>query len=593
MNAVRSKSKPHRQEFGLSLYLPFRASVSFALVILLTAPQRVLHASLMDRDADGDVDGIDFSIFAACYNKAGNPPRTLFCEPEDRIAFDTDGDGDIDGIDFAQFANCFNAAGNPPRCNDPPFTFQVRNADELIAALATARPDDTIKTIVPRINMPTYYVIPPGVTLTSDGTRDNRLIVGGIIYVAGQQPDPVDVTIRNLTIGGPVILIDPANTLIEDCYIDGDGDDTGIRPPTNAFWFLVWKRPVTTATVRRCEPRNFQNDGFSISHKSGGTQSDASGGTLIIEDGYLDENSNMGLDLNDQPLTAHDRGRLIVHGGRYGPTPADSMVASGAVKSPIELYDATFVGGGIQGTIVERCTVTDAGGHVFTFYPWNGSGHVIDTVCHDNLGQIVLTGFLSGHQFDIKRCSFTYDQWENPSPTVTVRGLTLEELATVVCESSIFIGNRRASNGVSRAVMATGIDSFFRAITINNCLFHNWGAVYNVRNTNFNYATFYNNVHLDNVSIATALSAGILTGDKNFYDQGTNALVLPGATHFPNGDGADAYDMVDYLNHDFHPTGPTNDIKALGAPNTAPTYDFDGNLFNQLAPDLGPYVVPN
>jgi hypothetical protein len=74
----------------------------------------------MDRDADGDVDGVDFSVFASCFNKAGNPPRTIGCSPDDQINMDSDGDGDIDGVDFSVFASCFNKAGNPPRtlgCN--------------------------------------------------------------------------------------------------------------------------------------------------------------------------------------------------------------------------------------------------------------------------------------------------------------------------------------------------------------------------------------------------------------------------------------------------------------------------------------------
>jgi hypothetical protein len=68
-----------------------------------------------DRDKDGDVDGVDFSIFASCFNKAGNPPRTLGCSSDDADAFDQDGDNDVDGVDFAKFASCFNKAGNPPR----------------------------------------------------------------------------------------------------------------------------------------------------------------------------------------------------------------------------------------------------------------------------------------------------------------------------------------------------------------------------------------------------------------------------------------------------------------------------------------------
>lgn len=68
-----------------------------------------------DRDADGDVDGVDFSVFASCFNKAGNPPRTVGCDAGDRDALDFDDDSDIDGFDFSMFASCFNRAGNPPR----------------------------------------------------------------------------------------------------------------------------------------------------------------------------------------------------------------------------------------------------------------------------------------------------------------------------------------------------------------------------------------------------------------------------------------------------------------------------------------------
>jgi hypothetical protein len=68
-----------------------------------------------DCDADGDVDGIDFGVFASCYNKAGNSPRTLGCTPEQGDKLDFDDDGDVDGVDFSAFASCFNKAGNPPR----------------------------------------------------------------------------------------------------------------------------------------------------------------------------------------------------------------------------------------------------------------------------------------------------------------------------------------------------------------------------------------------------------------------------------------------------------------------------------------------
>jgi len=68
-----------------------------------------------DQDQDCDVDGVDFAAFASCFNKAGNPPRTFRCPPENAAAFDFFDDGDVDGIDFSLFASCYNGAGNPPR----------------------------------------------------------------------------------------------------------------------------------------------------------------------------------------------------------------------------------------------------------------------------------------------------------------------------------------------------------------------------------------------------------------------------------------------------------------------------------------------
>jgi hypothetical protein len=68
-----------------------------------------------DVDGDGDVDGVDFSTFASCFNKAGNFPRTAGCPVLSSVRLDFDHDRDIDGVDFGVFATCYNKAGNPPR----------------------------------------------------------------------------------------------------------------------------------------------------------------------------------------------------------------------------------------------------------------------------------------------------------------------------------------------------------------------------------------------------------------------------------------------------------------------------------------------
>jgi hypothetical protein len=68
---------------------------------------------------DAVFDCNDFAFFAACFNKAGNPPRGG-CSPEQIAAYHADHDNDIDGVDFAKFAQCFNGAGNPPRATGCP-----------------------------------------------------------------------------------------------------------------------------------------------------------------------------------------------------------------------------------------------------------------------------------------------------------------------------------------------------------------------------------------------------------------------------------------------------------------------------------------
>jgi hypothetical protein len=61
------------------------------------------------------VDGIDFAVFASCFNGAGQPPRTTNCTTDESDRFDFDGDSDVDGVDFSKFASCYNGAGNPTR----------------------------------------------------------------------------------------------------------------------------------------------------------------------------------------------------------------------------------------------------------------------------------------------------------------------------------------------------------------------------------------------------------------------------------------------------------------------------------------------
>lgn len=78
------------------------ATSNVAFLTVATVPQ--------DADADGDVDGADFGIFAGCFNGAGNPV-TAEC-----LWADLDADSDVDGSDFGLFSSCFNGTGNQPVC---------------------------------------------------------------------------------------------------------------------------------------------------------------------------------------------------------------------------------------------------------------------------------------------------------------------------------------------------------------------------------------------------------------------------------------------------------------------------------------------
>ena len=74
-----------------------------------------------DYDEDGDVDGLDFSHFVTCYNKANNLSRCFngYDLTKNGKRSDIDNDRDVDLVDFLAFANCYNGAEQKPRdCGD-------------------------------------------------------------------------------------------------------------------------------------------------------------------------------------------------------------------------------------------------------------------------------------------------------------------------------------------------------------------------------------------------------------------------------------------------------------------------------------------
>lgn len=82
---------------------------------VITAEDATLTMLLIDLarpdfDGDGDVDGVDYAVFAGCFNGTGTPVAAG-CEAED-----LNGDAYVDGADFSLFAACFNGSADPPAC---------------------------------------------------------------------------------------------------------------------------------------------------------------------------------------------------------------------------------------------------------------------------------------------------------------------------------------------------------------------------------------------------------------------------------------------------------------------------------------------
>jgi hypothetical protein len=63
-----------------------------------------------DINGDNSVDGVDYGLFAGCFNGTGNP-----IAPGCASA-DMNTDNSVDGVDYGLFAGCFNGTGNPSPC---------------------------------------------------------------------------------------------------------------------------------------------------------------------------------------------------------------------------------------------------------------------------------------------------------------------------------------------------------------------------------------------------------------------------------------------------------------------------------------------
>ena len=89
----------------------------------LSGPPDPVDCVGLDFDLDGDVDGVDFAVFASCFNKSDHAPRSDGCTRQQASLCDNDTDGDVDAADFVALIVCYGGAGKPPR--DCRYTDQV------------------------------------------------------------------------------------------------------------------------------------------------------------------------------------------------------------------------------------------------------------------------------------------------------------------------------------------------------------------------------------------------------------------------------------------------------------------------------------
>lgn len=539
-----------------------------------------LRANPMDRDQDGDVDGVDFAIFASCFNGAGQPPRTSGCSAADAAAFDSDDDGDVDGVDFSEFASCFNKAGNTPRCEE---VFLVSNEAELLAAANTEAQCGDVIEIVAGSTITSNQAIHPqaGVRITTSGTPADTAIHADIDYssLADRAIRPDSLIIENLTIGGVIKIYDASDVLIRNCVIDGTADGSPL-PDSDGVSLFAYQDLAGSLLLDQCVVKNVGWDGVSLKVQGGGTVTDASGYTLTIRDCTVTENIGYGsgYQTTHQAATTHSLGRLEIDGGSYAGHPTAPSIAAGSAADPILVQNATCTGAGFSASSVKGSVVNCLGSGLSMTVNAGVAAEMFDTEF-----QNYDMGNLYG-DWTILRCRF-----ENAPSGHTIHGLTLRTAgSTIEIESSVFIGQKTST--VSIGVGTFGDESPKRTIVMTNCIFHDYKVVLDLPWTHVQLITSRNAVFLGNDAIKGDFPA-ILWGGNNYRDMPADSSGEIRATdvHFPNGDGADAYLMVDYDNDNFRPVGPNNFIKALGLEHLNPVYDRDGKLFDQLMPDVGAF----
>jgi hypothetical protein len=539
-----------------------------------------VRADPVDRDQDGDVDGVDFAVFASCFNGAGKPPRSTGCSTEDAAAFDSDDDGDIDGVDFSEFATCFNGAGNPPRCID---VFVVSNEAELLAAANTqARCGDIIEIVAGSIITSNQAVHPrAGVRVTTTGTPADTAIHADIDYssVPNRAIRPDSLMIENLTIGGVVKIYDASDVVIRNCVIDGTADG-GALSNSDGVSLFAYEDAEGSLLLDQCVVKNVGWDGVSLKVQGGGTVANASGYTLTIRDCTVAENIGYGSGNQDthQAATTHSLGRLEIDGGSYAGHPTAPSIAAGNPVDPILVENATCTGAGFSASAVKGSTLNCLG----SGFSMTANASVIAEISDSeflNYGMGNLYG-----DWKILRCRF-----ENAPFGHTIHGLTLRTTdSSIEIESSVFIGQKTST--VSVGVGAFGDDWPKRKIVMTNCVFHDYKVVFDLPWSHVQQITSRNGVFLGNDAIKGAFPF-LFWGGNNYRDMPADSSgnIMATDVHFPNGDGADAYLMVDYDNDNFRPVGPGNFVKGLGLEHLNPVYDRDGKLFDQQMPDVGAF----
>lgn len=492
------------------------------------------------------------------------------------------------------------------------------------------------------------WTVALGVTLTSNGTRETRVIKRGTGWSEGTAT-PSGITVTDLTIADGIIQLYGADDFaLTDCIIDCNYSGGG-RPDSNAFTTFhddvggQWSEVVT---ITRCEARGAQRDAWSLKIRTTGSPADARSGHLICDQIFSGEESDMGLDSNDQIVSGHDLGKTTVKNSFIGCDSSYSTskcISSGAIKSPITVQNTTITRGGMDASIVSQVIVEDGLDQVFDCYPEEDevdtpgtlTGSWSDVWIKDNIAKINFGPFTTvGDSVELNRCRFFFTEHEaanHAATTTQVNGLwNIKGDATF--RSCLMVGSPRTSSGFSSMIITTGAADSSRRARFYNCTLAHWGIGFDVQASYF----AANGVELNNCLVLDVeaklfqnLDSASVTGKNNFFDVDPATQAATFGTEFnvglvarehgsdtslvdplnlhdvnghllptgANGDGANAYNMGNFPAFDYRPILPetykgAGKIFDLGDNSEMETSDARGSTFTADTPGCFEYLIP-